>query len=597
MEQKKLFKGVYNWTFLAILIGAIVLVNIIATFVYFRYDATADKRFSLAENTVTYLQNENNFKNRLMIKIYLEGNLPAEVKRFRNAIEDKLKEFKQYTGKRLEYRFIDPSAGTKEDQNTLGKELFANGKGILPMSISYTKDGAESNMLLWPGAVIEYGGSTVNSIQFLPGTPEGKPNKIDQNPEFEEEIQNSINNLEYMLISAIRRSTQIEKKRIVFLQGHGELNNMQTQRVRTLISPYYRVEDLTLNDSVDALKGVDGLVIARPRSAFSEKDKYLIDQFLMNGGSLMCFIDKLELNKDSLALRGVTHTTRYNLELDKMLFDYGIKVNDNYVIDEHCAPKALPSSTTPVIPWFFDIAATKTKHPIARNLEPVMLRYVSEIQFVGNSKNAVSPILTSSTNSSVTGMAPLINLSFPLNYGPNPILVENPKLESNKVCLAGLVEGMFDSHYKNRIVESFVNNKESNYKERSTKEGKVLVVGNGTFIENKLDSMPGKDGKMMYRARKDFNELRYDETMVNMGVRPLIYGNQEFFQNMVDYMMGDNSVLDIRSKQIDIHAIDKEKIKTESGFYKMINMLLPSLFVVVMAFVFFFLRKRKFTKN
>lgn len=595
MEQKKLFKGVYNWTFLTILIGAIVLVNIIATFVYVRYDATADKRFSLADNTVTYLKNDKNFSNRLMIKIYLEGNLPAEVKRFRNAIEDKLKEFKQYTGKRLEYRFIDPMAGTKEDQNMLFQELFAKGKGILPMGVSFMKDGTQSNMLLWPGAVIEYGGSTVNSIQFLPGTPEGKAYTL--NEQFEEQIQNSINNLEYMLISAIRRSTQQEKKRIAFLQGHGELNNMQTQRVRTLISPYYKIEDITLNDSIDALKGVDGLVIARPRTAFSEKDKYLIDQFLMNGGRLMCFIDKLELNKDSLAMKGVTHTTRYNLELDKMLFDYGIKVNDNYVIDAHCAPKALPSSTTPVIPWFFDIAATQTKHPIARNLEPVMLRYASEVQFVGNSKNAASPILTSSTNSSVTGMAPLINLSFPLNYGPKPILAQNPEDENNKVCLAGLVEGMFDSHYKNRIVESFVNNKASNYKEKSTKEGKVLVVGNGTFIENKLDSMPGKDGKMMYKARA-FNELRIDETMAKMeNIQPYIYGNQEFFQNLVDYMMGDNSVLDIRSKQIDIHAIDKEKVKTESGFYKVINMLLPSLFIVVMAFVFFFLRKRKFTKN
>lgn len=595
MEQKKLFKGVYNWTFLAILIGAIVLVNIIATFVYFRYDATADKRFSLAENTVNYLQNENNFKNRLMIKIYLEGKLPAEVKRFRNAIEDKLKEFKQYTGKRLEYRFIDPQAGTKEDQNMLFQELFAKGKGILPMGLSFMKDGTQSNMLLWPGAVIEYGGSTVNSIQFLPGTPEGKAYTL--NEQFEEQIQNSINNLEYMLISAIRRSTQQDKKRVAFLQGHGELGNMQTQRVRTLISPYYKVEDITLNDSIDALKGVDGLIIARPRTAFSEKDKYLIDQFLMNGGRLMCFIDKLELNKDSLDLKGVTHTTRYNLELDKMLFDYGIKVNDNYVIDAHCAPKALPSSTTPVIPWFFDVAASLTKHPISRNLEPVMLRYVSEVQFVGNSKNAVSPILTSSTNSSVTGMAPLINLSFPLNYGPKPILAQNPEDENNKVCLAGLVEGMFDSHYKNRIVESFVNNKAIKYKEKSVKEGKVLVVGNGTFIENKLDSMPGKDGKMLYKARV-FNELRIDETMAKMeNIQPYIYGNQEFFQNLVDYMMGDNSVLDIRSKQIDIHAIDKEKVKTESGFYKTINMLLPSLFIVLMAFVFFFLRKRKFTKN
>ncbi|MFN5417416.1 MAG: GldG family protein, partial [Flavobacteriia bacterium] len=446
-----------------------------------------------------------------------------------------------------------------------------------------------------PGATIEYGGSTVNHIQFLPGTPEGKYYTIGE--QFEAQIQNSINNLEYMLISAIRRSTQKTKQRIAFLQGHGELNEFETQRVRSLISPYYRVEDIYLNDSIDALKGVKGLVIARPTRPFSDKDKYLIDQFLMNGGRLMCFIDKLELNKDTLAQKGIVHTTRYNLELDKMLFDYGIKVNDNYVIDVRCAPKAIPSSSTPLIPWFFDIRASQTKHPIARNLDPVMLRYASELQFVGNSGNVASPILTSSTNSSVTGLAPLISLAFPMNYGPNPILAQNPEDEDNKICLAGMVEGMFESHYKNRIVESFVNSKEIKYKEKSTSEGKVLVVGNGTFVANKYDSMPGKDGKMLYRARS-FNELRFDETMAQIeGMQPLVYGNQEFFQNMVDYMMGDNSVLDLRSKQIDIHAIDKEKIKTEAGFYKTMNMLIPSLIIVIMAFIFFYLRKRKYTRN
>lgn len=596
MEKKSLFKGVYNWTFLLIFIAAVILVNIIGSYLYFRYDATADKRFSLSQGTIDFLKENKGFNNRLSLKIYLEGNLPAELKRFRNAIEDKLKEFKQYAGNRLEYEFIDPNKGSEEDKQFLWEELYAKAKGIMPMGLSYMKDGTQTQMMLWPGAKIEYGGSTVNHIQFLPGTPEGKYYTLGE--QFDAQIQNSINNLEYMLISALRRSTQKEKQRIAFLQGHGELNYQQTQRVRSLISPYYKVEDIYLNDSIDALNRVKGLIIARPTRPLSEKDKYLIDQFLMKGGRVMCFLDKLELNKDTLAMKGIAHTTRYNLELDKMLFDYGIKVNDNYVIDVRCAPKAIPSSKTPLIPWFFDVRATQTKHPIARNLDPVMLRYVSEIQFVGNSKSIVSsPILTSSSNSSVTGLAPLISLAFPMNYGPNPILAQNPEDEDNKICLAGLVEGMFESHYKNRLVEAFAKNPEIHFKEKSTAEGKVLVVGNGTFIENTYDSMPGKNGKMMYRPQA-FNNLRFDETMAKIeGMQPLVYGNQEFFQNLVDYMMGDNSVLDLRSKQIDVHAIDKEKVKQEAGFYKTINMIIPSLVIIIMAFIFFFLRRRKYTRN
>ncbi|MGV3631343.1 MAG: GldG family protein [Bacteroidota bacterium] len=596
MEKKSLFKGVYNWTFLLIFIAAVILVNIIGSYLYFRYDATADKRFSLSRGTIDFLTENKDFNNRLSLKIYLEGNLPAELKRFRNAIEDKLKEFKQYAGKRLEYEFIDPNAGSEEDKQLLWEELYAKSKGIMPMGLSYMKDGTQTQMMLWPGAKIEYGGSTVNHIQFLPGTPEGKYYTLGE--QFDAQIQNSINNLEYMLISALRRSTQKEKQRIAFLQGHGELSYQQTQRVRSLISPYYKVEDIFLNDSIDALKGVKGLIIARPTCPLSEKDKYLIDQFLMKGGRLMCFLDKLELNKDTLAMKGIAHTTRLNLELDKMLFDYGIKVNDNYVIDVRCAPKAIPSSKTPLIPWFFDVRATQTKHPVARNLDPVMLRYVSEVQFVGNSTTHVSsPILTSSTNSSVTGLAPLISLAFPMNYGPNPILAQNPEDEDNKICLAGLVEGTFESHYKNRIIDAFAKNPEAKFKEKSTAEGKVLVVGNGTFIENSYDSMPGKNGKMLYRPTA-FNGLRFDETMAKIeGMQPLVYGNQEFFQNLVDYMMGDNSVLDLRSKQIDVHAIDKEKVKLEAGYYKTINMLVPNLLIILMACIFFFLRRRKYTRN
>ena len=594
MSDKKTTSFLYNWTYLIVLIIGVVIINVIASIIYFRYDATEDKRYSLSDGTVEYLKNEASFNDRISFKIYLEGNLPAELKRYKIAVEDKLKEFKQYAGKRIEYTFVDPMQGTEEDQQFLFETIYNKGKGIVPMELMFTKDGSQSQMMLWPGAELDYGGSTVSYVQLLPGTPQGKFYTL--NEQFESQIQNSINNLEYMLISAIRRATQTVKPRLAFLQGHGELSYAQTQRVRTLVSPYYSVEDITLNDSIDALKGVKGLVIARPTKAFSDKDKYIIDQFVMNGGRLMCFIDKLYIPEDSLSKNGYTHTMRHTLELDKMLFDYGIKINDNLAFDVQCAPKAIPTAKQMLIPWFFAVRATSTSHPIARNLDPVLLKYVSQVQFVGNGENVKSPILTTSTNSSLTGLAPLISLIMYKNYGPNPRLSPNPEDESNKTCIAGIVEGEFNSHFKNRIVDDFAKNPLSKFKDRSIKEGKILVVGNGRFIENKYDSMPGKNGMYLYRA-KPFNELKMDETMAMMNMQPLVYGNQEFFQNIVDYMMGDNSVLDLRSKQIDIHAIDKDKVKTESGFYKLVNMILPSTLIVILAVGILFIRKRKYVKK
>jgi hypothetical protein len=239
--------------------------------------------------------------------------------------------------------------------------------------------------------------------------------------------------------------------------------------------------------------------------------------------------------------------------------------------------------------------ATPTKHPISRNLEPVSLEFTNEIQFVGNSKNVLTPILTSSTNSNVTGLAPLINLAMPLNYGKNPELIANPEDEVNKRCIAGLSEGFFESHFKNRIVEEFANNPVIQYKEKSTKEGKVFLIGNGSFIENSYDSMPARNGDgFMYRPT-EFNDLRMDKELAQLGI-PLYFGNQEFFQNLTDYMMGDNSVLDIRSRQIDIHAIDQEKVKAHATFYKMLNLLVPIVLVLIFGMLMAYLRKNRYAK-
>lgn len=591
-EKKKVGKGLFNWTFLLIVGVGIVIVNIIGSLIYTRLDMTEDKRYSLADGTIAFLENDANFENRLNIKIYLEGNLPAEIRLFRNAIEDKLKEFKQYAGDRIEFQFINPNVGPEAEQQLLFENLYGRGKGIIPMDVVYMKDGSQSQLLLWPGAVIDYGGTTVQNIQFLPGTPPGKPYTLEGLTEI---LENSLNNLEYILVSSLRRATQKVKPRIGFLQGHGELTFAQTQRARALISPYFAIADISLNDSLAALDGLDGLIIARPTQKFNDRELYIIDQFVMRGGRLMCFLDALQLNEDTLNANGITHTTRFETGLERMLFDYGLKINENLVVDVRCAPKSVPFAKQSLVPWFFHVLATPGDHPIARNVEPVALKYANEIQFVGNSKNVLTPILTSSTNSNVTGLAPMVSLAMPLNYGKNPELIANPTDEINKRCLAGLAEGRFESHFKNRIVDEFAKNPIAKYKEKSTKEGKVLLVGNGRFIANSYDSMLSRTGtEYMYRPT-EINDLRMDPELAQLGV-PLFFGNQEFFQNLTDYMMGDQSVLDVRSRQIDIHEIDKEKVKTDGGFYKTINVLLPILLILIFAFVMAWVRKRKYAK-
>lgn len=596
-------KNLFNWTLLSFILVGLLLINVIGSIVGKRIDMTKDHRYSLAIGTTRFLEAKDKIENRISIQIYLEGNLPAELKSFQNSLKDKLKDFKYIAGNRIEYVFIDPNNGSKEEQQELKIQLYEEGRGILPMEIIYTKDGEQRQVMLWPGAKMTYSANGIvkeNVVQFLPGTKPGNPYNLAGMTEM---IEVGLNNLEYNLISNMRRLTQTEKQRIGFLQGHGELNFAETQRARALIAPYFSIADISLNDSIAALDDVDGLIIADPKKPFSDRDLYLIDQFVMRGGKLMCFMNTLSINEDTLMMRGTSHTTRKNMILDRMLYDYGLKINENYVVDVNCTPKIVPYAEQTYIPWFFSILSTPSVHPITRNIEPVYLKYANEIQFVKMENLALTPILTTSTNSNKTGLAPLVSLGFPMNFGRNPELVQNPEDEINKICVAGLSEGFFRSHFENRVVPEFVNrlNTENipekyRYKSKSEKEGKVLVVGNGNFIFNHYDSMPNPKGLGYVYMPNQFNDLKIDPELYRKG-KLVIHGNQEFFQNIVDYMMGDNSVLDIRSRQIEIKKIDKEKIKQYAGFYKIVNLLAPIGSILLLAFGLNLIRKKRYSQN
>lgn len=584
------YKGIFNWSLLLIVLVGLIAANVISAFVYKRIDMTVDHRYSLSQGTVDLLKDNEKIKNKLTIRVYLSGNMPAQIQNFRNAIENKLNEFKQYAGNRIEYIFIDPNDGAKAEQDKLKEQLFNKGQGIIPLNLIYQKDGGQSQILLWPGAIINYEGTDVSVVQFLPGTQSGEPMQLTN---INQTVENAVNNLEYMLSSSIRRSIQKEKKRIAFIQGHGELEYKETQRARALLTPYYDVEDVTMNGQLSALDNFQGAIIANPQTAFSVKDLFIIDQFLMNGGRLMCFMDALAINEDTLNAKGVAHTTRVETGLEKLLFGYGLKLNSNYVMDARCAPKGVPFANRPIIPWFFHVLATPTLHPISRNIEPVSLEYTSEIQFVQSVDAVLTPVLTSSTNSNVTGMVPLVSLGIPLNFGNNPKLADNPEAESNKKCLAGLAEGTFKSYFKNRIVDEYTNNPNAVFTPESTKEGKVFLVGNGRFLANRYDSAQSQlNGETIYRP-VNFPDLRMDEDLYKLGIQ-LVFGNRTFIQNSVDYVMGDNSVLDIRSRQIDIHEIDKAKVQENADFYKLINLILPVSILIVFVLIFGFFRRKKF---
>ncbi len=606
-STNKRVKLAYFWTMLAIVFAGVILVNVISSYAYKRIDMTDDQRYSLAPSTEEFLEkSDSTFRSRVYIEIFLDGALPADLERFRNSIEDKLKEFKAIAGDRIEYKFTDPKVGSKKDVEELEFQLWQEGKGILPMNVLYTEDGHESQLRLWPGAILEYGGASGSkrmAIQLLPGTKTGEPFNLD---EIVPMLESATRNLEYQLMNGLRRVTREKVMKIGFLQGHGETSFGGTYMARSLLAQDYSVGSVELNDSLHALEGYDGLVIVRPTRKFSDKDLYLIDQFVMRGGRLMCFMDALDLREDTLNKYKQTHTTRVETGLAKLLFDYGINLQDKYVLDANCTVKPVSSENNARIPWFYHVLATPTSHPVSRNVEPVSMSYTSPLELRPNMKGVVvSPILKSSMNSFTTGSAPLVTYAIPLNYLEQgekiPQLALDPKDPRNEKCLAAVAQGNFTSAYKNRLPPEFVQAKEINFKEKSTKEGKVFVAGNGRMISNVYDSILDPTGaKFMYRPKpgpdgRMFNDLMFDRELAKIRL-PHIFGNQDFLQNLVDFMMDETSVLDIRSREIEIHRLDKNKIIKEASFYRIINVILPIVIILVLATVMFFLRRRKYAK-
>lgn len=588
-EKKKLGNKVFDWTLFSFVLGGLILVNIISNFVYKRWDLTEDKRYSITESAQQFLSSKKSFSDKVLIKVYLDGELPADLKRLRNAVEETLSEFKQYAGNRIEYEFIDPSKGSEGDVKSLQMDLYNEGKGILPTDLTVEEINQTKNQLIWPGALVTYQGEVRSHIQFL------NQRKISTRYDITGIVQGAINDLEYNLINGIRKAIADKRKTIAFLQGHGEFIEPQTLALRNLLQENYRIVNVDIQDSIAALNRVDGLIIAGPQHAFSEKDKYVIDQFLMRGGRLMYFVDPVAVDLDTLFYTGKTQTVSRALNISDQLFRYGIRLNENLVVDAYCGPIYIPNHPRKIVPWYFYPLAHGAKHPVSKNIDPVKLCYCSSIDFVGEDTVGKSVLLQSSTESKALRM-PIINYAM---ADLEPQFTENPNNPANQLNLAVLVEGKFESLYRNRLVSAFANNPDAGFEEQSKTPSKILVVGDADLITNDYDSIYSKSqGKVIYRPI-GFDQFTYDlmDPNLRQNKQPLFYyGTRNFLLNAIDYVMGDNSMLDIRNKTIKLLPLNKEKIKTEAHYWQVINILIPLLIVFVAATLLLFIRKRKYSK-
>ena len=569
-QNKRTYKRVSLIEFLIVLI-ILFLLNYVASFVFGRYDLTSDKRFTISEKTKTYLKNLNDI---VYFKVYLNDNdLPYDFQRLRNSIKENLDEFRVYAKDNIQYDFINPTeSGNKKIINTIYNQLYD--KGLTPANISEkSNDGSTSQKILFPGAIVTFQGKEI-AVDFF---------KENSELTSEQNLNNSIQDLEYTLINSIHKLQVIEKPKIAFIYGHKELEEPYVADFTKSLSEYYDVDRVKINKKLHALDKYDLIIVAKPDSFVDKYDKFIIDQFIMKGGKSIWFYDPVNANLDSLAYLPYTLAQIRSTNIDDLLFNYGVRVDPNLIQDMQCA--VIPINTAmqgmqpkfEPAPWiFYPLITPDGTHPINKNLNLIKCQFVSSIDTVGENNNIKKTFLLHSSKLSRIINAPArISLDI-LNKEPNPNF-----FTKQNIPIAVLLEGKFTSLFKNRLTPEIENNRDINFKKESVNT-KIIVVSDGDLIKNNL-------------RRRGANyipyPLGYDRYTRQM------FGNKDFAMNCVNYLLDDSGIMNVRKHNFKLRMLNRAKANEERLYWQLINIITPLLFIIIIGILISFLRKRKYSKK
>lgn len=563
-----------NLTQLFSMIILIIAINIIAAFSFLRFDLTAEKRYSISETTKKILKDQDDF---ISIKVYLEGQLPANYKRLNNATRELLDEFRAYN-KDVQFEFIDPS--DNEDKNErlkLFKELAQQGLAYNNIPVE-NKDGY-AQKIIFPSAMITYHDKSIpiNLIQ----TSRKVPTDADLN--------NSIQNLELTFINAIRKLTSKRVPTIVFSIGHGEADQAHTADIAMALNNSYTVGQLPIDGNLSALTKrlrkdssesmliprYDLLIIAKPDSAFNDKDLFIIDQYLMHGGKIMWLVDQVDANMDSLRVNTSTYGMHKNMRLQEMLFSYGVRINSNLVLNRNAL--AIGTAEGQLRIWdYFPIAMPQEGSVITQNLNAVKTKFVNSIDLVGHKGVKKTVLLKTDQKSRIVPAPAMIDLVDIIYKGPNPALYNAPAQN-----IAVLLEGKFPSYFQHRPISPLISgNKMFDIKYESP-ETKQIVISDGDIILNQVRET--NDGLRPYPLGYDRYTQKY-------------FDNKKFILNAINYMLGDEMMIQLRNKEFKIRLLNQEKIKNNRLKWQLFNTAFPIILIVLLGVIIGIVKRRKYAK-
>ena len=550
-----------NIKHILILIIALVAINFISNKVYKRFDLTADKRYTLSESAIQIIAA---IESPIVVDVFLEGeDFPSEFRRLQNETKQLLEEFAA-TNNNIIFNFVNPL----EDESTRERNIQQlTQRGLTPMQLSVQESGKSSQAVIFPWALASYNEQTI----IIPLVK----NKIGASQQ--ELVSNSVQHLEYAFADGFSKLTKPKRRKIAILKGNKQLEDKYIANFVKKLGEYYYIAPFTLDSvasnpqkTLKAINGFDLIISAKPTEAFTEEEKLVLDQYTMNGGKNLWLVDAVAIEKDSLFnATGTNYAIDRDLNLTDFFFKYGVRINPYMVSTLYSAPITLAmgegsQSQFQHLKWpYSPLAGSSSKHPIVNNLNLVKFDFANQIDTLKNNLDKTILLET----------APLTKLEGTPREVSLELVTQEQSPESfsqGNQTLAVLLEGEFNSVYSNRIKPFDL----SDSKNKSIPT-KMIVIADGDVIKNDV-------------VRNVPQELGFDRWTGQT------YGNKEFLLNSVNYLLDDNGLINIRSKEIAVAFLNQQKIASEKTKWQLINILLPLVLLAVFGFVFNYLRKKKY---
>lgn len=558
------------WLKVILVFAILFMINFISSFYSGFIDLTEDKRFTLTEPTLRTIDKVDEV---VYVQILLAGEFPSGFKRLQNATLEMLNEFKDRNGK-IVYEITDPNEGSAKEINDRRKQLAD--EGIIPTQLTFFDGTQTVTKVIYPHVIFNYGNRrfVVNLLE-------------EQKPGDDEDIilNNSVGLLEYKFANAFQKMLLKDRQNIVFTAGNGELPSKNTYRLEKELRKYYNSGRIILDSVVTLDSQIDLLIVAAPREKVSLKNQFKIDQYLMNGGKIIWMIEKLEADLDSIAKYQYYIPRDIETDLDDMLFKYGVRVQPNLLLDLESTriPQIVGMSgdqpQTVLKQWpYHPAVASKSSHPIVKNIARTNMFFPSTIDTsIVTATPIDKTVLLSSSQYSRVQFNP-VRLNFEILKTP----FVPAKFDKGPQPLAVLLEGEFESFFKNRVSEDFKNTLQqigAEYKEKSP-ETKQIVISDVDFAKNLINTRTNETEEMGFNKW----EVQYFK------------GNKDFILNSIEYMLDQEGILESRSKEVKLRLLDAVKTKEEKSKWQMINIGLPLAILAFFGILFNFLRRRKYSK-